>query len=154
MRSAHVRAFGPRSRLFRVQEKVLAHALSFPRAERVVYSTCSVHHTENEGVVSRVLARFPGESLGLARGRAMEGGKSERGDARSLQTVVDFPSAPWPQALKWRERCRTGLRAAMGRSTTSLPQGVSGRLERSSLRGFSSLSWCGGVPFLNKRETY
>lgn len=37
------------------QRKALAHALSFPAVERLVYSTCSVHQTENEDVVKSVL---------------------------------------------------------------------------------------------------
>lgn len=42
-----------------MQEKILVHALGFYTARAVVYSTCSVHHIENEGVVGRVLARHP-----------------------------------------------------------------------------------------------
>ncbi|KAL1212716.1 25S rRNA (cytosine-C(5))-methyltransferase NSUN5 [Cardamine amara subsp. amara] len=37
------------------QKKALAHALSFPQVERVVYSTCSIDQIENEDVVSSVL---------------------------------------------------------------------------------------------------
>ncbi|CAN8252329.1 unnamed protein product [Cochlearia groenlandica] len=37
------------------QKKALAHALSFPQVERVVYSTCSIHQIENEDVVSSIL---------------------------------------------------------------------------------------------------
>ncbi|KAF2561394.1 hypothetical protein F2Q70_00018644 [Brassica cretica] len=37
------------------QKKALAHALSFPQVERVVYSTCSIHQIENEDVVSSLL---------------------------------------------------------------------------------------------------
>ncbi|PIA35814.1 hypothetical protein AQUCO_03400007v1 [Aquilegia coerulea] len=37
------------------QSKALAHALSFPAVERLVYSTCSVYQTENEDVVKSVL---------------------------------------------------------------------------------------------------
>ncbi|KAJ0977911.1 hypothetical protein J5N97_013385 [Dioscorea zingiberensis] len=37
------------------QRKALAHALSFPAVERVVYSTCSIHQTENEDVIKSVL---------------------------------------------------------------------------------------------------
>ncbi|XP_058215487.1 25S rRNA (cytosine-C(5))-methyltransferase NSUN5 [Rhododendron vialii] len=37
------------------QKKALAHALSFPAVERLVYSTCSVHQIENEDVIKSVL---------------------------------------------------------------------------------------------------
>ncbi|XP_008793270.2 28S rRNA (cytosine-C(5))-methyltransferase isoform X1 [Phoenix dactylifera] len=37
------------------QRKALAHALSFPEVERVVYSTCSIYQTENEDVIKSVL---------------------------------------------------------------------------------------------------
>jgi putative methyltransferase len=38
-----------------MQEKILSHALSFPSARVVVYSTCSVHAVENEAVVAAAL---------------------------------------------------------------------------------------------------
>lgn len=44
------------SALAAVQRSILAHALSFPAAEVVVYSTCSLHAAENEGVVAAALA--------------------------------------------------------------------------------------------------
>ncbi|KAK1297863.1 hypothetical protein QJS10_CPB14g01026 [Acorus calamus] len=37
------------------QRKALAHALSFPAVERVVYSTCSIFKEENEDVIKSVL---------------------------------------------------------------------------------------------------
>ncbi|XP_068330671.1 25S rRNA (cytosine-C(5))-methyltransferase NSUN5 [Pyrus communis] len=43
------------NKLAAFQRKALAHALSFPEVERVVYSTCSVNQVENEDVVKSVL---------------------------------------------------------------------------------------------------
>ena len=43
-------------KLSNLQTRIVEHALSFPSAERVTYSTCSVHVLENETVVQRVLA--------------------------------------------------------------------------------------------------
>ncbi|XP_048413242.1 probable 28S rRNA (cytosine-C(5))-methyltransferase [Stegostoma tigrinum] len=37
------------------QCKALGHALRFPNVERVIYSTCSIHHEENEDVVKEIL---------------------------------------------------------------------------------------------------
>ncbi|KAG8470226.1 hypothetical protein KFE25_008647 [Diacronema lutheri] len=51
-----------------MQQRVLCHALSFPRATVVVYSTCSVHAAENEGVVAAALGAVAplGWRLGVA----------------------------------------------------------------------------------------
>ncbi|MCJ1443615.1 MAG: hypothetical protein MMC23_004114 [Stictis urceolatum] len=37
------------------QTKLVLHAMSFPAARKIVYSTCSVHNEENEGVVLAAL---------------------------------------------------------------------------------------------------
>lgn len=38
------------------QLRILTHAMRFPSARKITYSTCSVHFEENEGVVVRALA--------------------------------------------------------------------------------------------------
>ncbi|EXJ83553.1 hypothetical protein A1O1_07176 [Capronia coronata CBS 617.96] len=47
-----------------LQTRIVEHALSFPAATRVTYSTCSIHVEENEAVVSRVLASEIARSRG------------------------------------------------------------------------------------------
>jgi putative methyltransferase len=43
-------------KLSNLQTRIVEHALCFPAAVRVTYSTCSVHVEENEAVVARILA--------------------------------------------------------------------------------------------------
>jgi putative methyltransferase len=38
------------------QFRILTHAMRFPNAHKITYSTCSIHFEENEGVVARALA--------------------------------------------------------------------------------------------------
>ena len=41
------------------QQSVIMHAMRFPKAKRVVYSTCSIHKQENEDVCSKILEAHP-----------------------------------------------------------------------------------------------
>ncbi|KAL2417275.1 25S rRNA (cytosine-C(5))-methyltransferase rcm1 [Exophiala dermatitidis] len=43
-------------KLSALQTMIVEHALSFPSATRITYSTCSLHVEENEAVVSRILS--------------------------------------------------------------------------------------------------
>ncbi|KAL4982279.1 S-adenosyl-L-methionine-dependent methyltransferase [Aspergillus falconensis] len=42
-------------KLSNLQFRIVTHALSFPAAKKVTYSTCSIHLLENEAVVRRIL---------------------------------------------------------------------------------------------------
>ena len=44
------------TKLSNLQARIVEHALAFPAATHVTYSTCSIHLIENEAVVARVLA--------------------------------------------------------------------------------------------------
>ncbi|KAF9883362.1 putative 28S rRNA (cytosine-C(5))-methyltransferase [Aspergillus nanangensis] len=44
------------TKLSNLQTRIVEHALSFPAATRITYSTCSIHLVENESVVARVLS--------------------------------------------------------------------------------------------------
>ncbi|KAL4960234.1 rRNA (cytosine-C5-)-methyltransferase RCM1 [Aspergillus stella-maris] len=43
------------TKLSNLQFHIVSHALSFPAARKISYSTCSIHLTENEAVVRRIL---------------------------------------------------------------------------------------------------
>ena len=43
------------TKLSSIQARIVEHALGFPNATHVTYSTCSIHLIENEGVVARIL---------------------------------------------------------------------------------------------------
>lgn len=43
-------------KLSNLQSRIVEHAMRFPAAVKITYSTCSIHEQENEVVVSRVLA--------------------------------------------------------------------------------------------------
>ena len=63
-------------KLSALQTRIVEHALAFPAAQRVTYSTCSVHVEENEGVVSRVIGSEVARSRGwrvLRRGDQVAG---------------------------------------------------------------------------------
>ncbi|CAO3617162.1 unnamed protein product [Cunninghamella blakesleeana] len=45
------------------QISIISHALKFPNAKRVVYSTCSIHAIENERVVQKILKDHPNFEL-------------------------------------------------------------------------------------------
>ncbi|EGE07010.1 NOL1/NOP2/sun domain-containing protein [Trichophyton equinum CBS 127.97] len=56
------------AKLANLQSQIVEHAFGFPAATRVTYSTCSIHHEENEDVVARVLA----SSIAKNRGWRLE----------------------------------------------------------------------------------
>ena len=75
-------------KLSNLQTRIVEHALSFPAAVRVTYSTCSVHVEENEAVVARVLASTVAKERGwhlLQRDKQVSGLRSwpHRGISRS-----------------------------------------------------------------------
>ena len=46
-------------RLASLQTRMVTYALTnFPKVQRVTYSTCSIHHQENEQVVETILDQF------------------------------------------------------------------------------------------------
>ena len=88
------------------QLHILTHALRFPSARKITYSTCSIHFEENEGVVFQALATSVAKERGwrvLRREEQVEGlkkwerrGQWEEGklsgsivDGRSKQDVLD-----------------------------------------------------------------
>ncbi|KAF7174336.1 hypothetical protein CNMCM5623_006937 [Aspergillus felis] len=82
------------TKLSNLQARIVEHALSFPAATRVTYSTCSIHLIENEAVVSRVLASEVARSRGW---RVMRREEQPRGmkawPHRGVRTVSRYGDA-------------------------------------------------------------
>ena len=72
------------------QIKVLKHALGFPLAKRVVYSTCSIFEAENENVVASVLeeAKLNGYSLSPAMPQWHRRGTGSKLATEDLEKVL------------------------------------------------------------------
>jgi len=88
------------------QTRLLNHALSFPSAQRVVYSTCSHHAEENERVVKAVLEQMSGWQV-LKREEQPEGLRiwGRRGFAEECSS---------PEIAEACIRCEKGTDATIG----------------------------------------
>lgn len=65
-------------KLSNLQTRIVEHAMKFPAAKRLTYSTCSIHEQENEVVVSRLLASQVAQTRGwtvLRRSQQVDGMK-------------------------------------------------------------------------------
>ena len=86
-------------RLASFQLAALKHALSFPKAERVAYSTCSVHFEENERVVAAALAWLRGGGGGGGEGEGEGEGEEKKKKKKkrpSSSSGAASPLAPLP----------------------------------------------------------
>lgn len=82
------------------QLRLLQHALSFPAARKITYSTCSLHATENEHVVFKALTSSVSRQRGwriLKRDEQVAGARAWRirGDRDACQDV-DLDEDDWP----------------------------------------------------------
>lgn len=82
-------------KLSNLQSHIVTHALSFPAATTISYSTCSLHAIENEYVVSRILASDVAKRRGwrvMKREEQVSGLRewTQRGQASSHHTLQDW----------------------------------------------------------------
>lgn len=83
------------------QLTLLQHAMSFPAAKRITYSTCSIHAGENEHVVLRALASDVAKRRGwrvLKREEQVEG--MRRWDVRGEQGAMDLEGVTEGEGVK------------------------------------------------------
>jgi putative methyltransferase len=97
------------------QLRILIHAMRFPKARKITYSTCSIHFEENEGVVARALASAVAKENGwriLERADQVEGLKkwSRRGvwEADKFENGVELSSEQEEQIQDSCIRCEKG----------------------------------------------
>lgn len=97
------------------QLRILTHAMRFPRASKITYSTCSIHFEENEGVVFRALASKIARARGwkiLPRERQVQGMRdwNRRGvlETEKIDPDIDL------EHLQKEEICNACIRCEKG----------------------------------------
>ncbi|RVX72027.1 hypothetical protein B0A52_04625 [Exophiala mesophila] len=83
-------------KLSSLQTRIVEHALSFPNAVRVTYSTCSVHIEENELVVARILSSANAKGWRLLRREEQADGLrswKHRGVELTSQVAIEDPKS-------------------------------------------------------------
>ncbi|KAE8151730.1 putative NOL1/NOP2/sun domain protein [Aspergillus avenaceus] len=101
-------------KLSNLQTRIVEHAMAFPAATRITYSTCSIHMMENEAVVERLLTSEVGKSRGwriMRRDEQPEG--LRKWDRRGVRTETREGAAPQTVGLSDEEldgclRCWAG----------------------------------------------
>ncbi|KAK5945107.1 hypothetical protein PMZ80_002311 [Knufia obscura] len=99
-------------KLSNLQTRIVEHAMKFPAARRIAYSTCSLHEQENEVVVSRLLASQIAQTHGwkvLPRSQQVDGMQrwKHRG-VRSKPDDVDEQNKLNQEELDACIRCNPG----------------------------------------------
>lgn len=97
------------------QLRLLLHALQFPKARKISYSTCSIHAEENEHVVARALASSHARETGwrlLQRSEQVSGMKAWpiRGDVTALETSACLGTRDAKQLADACIRCEKGTK--------------------------------------------
>jgi len=92
------------------QLKLLLHAMRFPAARKITYSTCSVHAQENEYVVLRALASTVAKEAGwriLKRAEQVDGMEkwAVRGDVVACRTMLEELEGGEGDAEQFAEAC-------------------------------------------------
>lgn len=95
------------------QLHILTHAMRFPSAHKITYSTCSIHFEENEGVVFQALASSIANKNGwkiLKRDRQVDGMRSwkRRGVWEDAKITTDVNEEHKQEVLDACIRCDKG----------------------------------------------
>lgn len=99
--------------LSRFQLHILTHAMRFPNARKITYSTCSIHFEENEGVVFQALATSVAKERGwriLRKEAQVDGLKTweRRGAWKDDKLTFDVEEGTKEEVLQACIRCAKG----------------------------------------------